>query len=263
MALLRADVGVAMTESLLETAKAAMRDQRIDLSTALRFALLSRLAATTDASSRLLARGAQGLVTVWLMVGVNGVGKTTTIAKLAHRERREGRSVLLAAGDTFRAAAAEQLERWGERIGVDVVRGANGADPSAVVFDAINAAKSRGIGLVLADTAGRLHTETNLVAELAKVRRVADRPPGSVQEVLLVLDATTGQNGLAQVAEFTKAVGVTGVVLTKLDGSARGGVVIAIEAQLGVPVKLVGVGEDVEDLMTFDPEAFVDALVSP
>ncbi|MCB0978125.1 MAG: signal recognition particle-docking protein FtsY, partial [Acidimicrobiales bacterium] len=192
--------------------------------------------------------------------GVNGVGKTTTIGKLGKRQADEGRTVVMAAGDTFRAAAAEQLETWAGRAGADIVRGAEGADPSSIIFDAIQSASAKGADLVLADTAGRLHTKTNLMEELRKVRRVADKEPGHVTEVLLVLDATTGQNGLVQARQFTEAVEVTGVVLTKLDGSAKGGIVFAIHAELGIPVKLVGLGESVEDLVDFDPDEFVDAL---
>jgi fused signal recognition particle receptor len=193
-------------------------------------------------------------------VGVNGVGKTTTIGKLARRQQAEGRTVIMAAGDTFRAAAAEQLGTWAERTGSDFVRGSEGGDPSAVVFDAVERAGARGYDLVLADTAGRLHTKTNLMEELRKVRRVADRDPGNVTEVLLVLDATTGQNGLAQARQFTEAVDVTGVVLTKLDGSAKGGIALAVQATLGIPIKLVGLGETVDDLVEFDPDEFVEAL---
>ena len=204
----------------------------------------------------------QGRVAVWLFVGVNGVGKTTTIGKIATARASAGDKIVLAAGDTFRAAAGEQLENWGERSGAEVIRGAEGADPSAVIFDAIQRAKARDARLVLADTAGRLHNKVNLVEELKKIRRVADREPGEVRETLLVLDATTGQNGLVQAREFLEATGVTGVVLTKLDGSAKGGVVVAIEAELGIPVKLVGLGERAPDLVAFDPDAFVDALLS-
>ena len=189
------------------------------------------------------------------------MGKTTTIGKIARQQAAAGRSLLLAAGDTFRAAAAEQLSIWAERSEVGLVRGAEGSDPSAVVFDAVQRASARGQDLVLADTAGRLHTKVNLVEELKKIRRVADRPPGRVTEVLLVLDATTGQNGLVQARQFTEAVDVTGVVLTKLDGTAKGGVVIAIQRELGIPVKLVGLGEGPDDLVAFDPQAFVDALL--
>jgi fused signal recognition particle receptor len=200
---------------------------------------------------------------VWLFVGVNGVGKTTTIGKVGAAQHGAGRSVVLAAGDTFRAAAAEQLGMWGERIGVEVVRGNEGGDPGAVIFDAVQHAAARGIELVLGDTAGRLHTKVNLMEELKKVRRVAERPPGHVSEVLLVLDATTGQNGLIQAKQFAGAVGVTGVVLTKLDGTAKGGIALAIQTELGIPIKLVGVGEGAADLIPFDAEEFVDALVGP
>ena len=199
---------------------------------------------------------------MWLIVGVNGVGKTTTIGKLARREVAAGHSVLLAAGDTFRAAAADQLALWAERTGTEIVRGAEGGDPSAIVFDAVQRAAARGNDLVLADTAGRLHTKVNLVEELKKIRRVADRDPGNVTEVLLVLDATTGQNALAQARQFTEAVEVTGIVLTKLDGTAKGGIVIAVQRELGLPVKLVGLGEGLDDLVDFDPDEFVDALLS-
>jgi fused signal recognition particle receptor len=197
---------------------------------------------------------------VWLFVGVNGVGKTTTIGKIAHRQRADGRTVVMAAGDTFRAAAAEQLETWAERTGSEIVRGSEGGDPSSVVFDAVQRAAARGHELVLGDTAGRLHTKTNLMEELRKVRRVADRDPGQVTEVLLVLDATTGQNGLVQASQFAEAVDLTGVVLTKLDGSAKGGIALAIQTTLGIPIKLVGLGETVEDLVEFDPDEFVEAL---
>ena len=205
-------------------------------------------------------RGDPGSPNVWLFVGVNGVGKTTSIGKVASQQRAEGRSVLVAAADTFRAAAAEQLTTWAERAGAELVRGNEGGDPSAVVFDAVERAAAREIDLVIADTAGRLHTKTNLMEELSKVRRVADRGAGRVTEVLLVIDATTGQNGLAQAREFGEATQVTGVVLTKLDGSAKGGIVFAIETELGIPVKLVGLGESIGDLVAFDPDEFVDAL---
>jgi fused signal recognition particle receptor len=177
------------------------------------------------------------------------------------REESEGRRVVLAAGDTFRAAAADQLELWAERAGAGFVRGNEGGDPGAVVFDAVQHANARNIPLVLADTAGRLHNKVNLMEELKKVRRVADRPPGSVTEVLLVLDATTGQNGLVQARTFTEAVAVTGIVLTKLDGTAKGGIAVAITSELGIPIKLVGLGEGPEDLVPFDAREFVDALL--
>ena len=201
--------------------------------------------------------------TVILMVGVNGTGKTTTIGKIAWHLRNEfGRSVLLAAGDTFRAAAVEQLEAWGERAGCDVVRAAEGSDPGAVAFDAIEAARARGHDVVIVDTAGRLHTQEHLMEELAKVRRVIERQlPGAPHETLLTIDATTGQNGLRQALLFREAVEVTGIVLTKLDGTAKGGIALAIAQELGVPVKLIGIGEALEDLRPFDPDDFARALL--
>jgi fused signal recognition particle receptor len=192
---------------------------------------------------------------------VNGTGKTTTIAKLAHRLRGEGHRVLLAAADTFRAAGIEQLQVWAERVGAPVVAHAAGADPAAVVYDALDAAVSRNVDVVIADTAGRMHTKHNLMEELAKIRRTIEkRLPGMDPDVLFVLDATTGQNGLAQAHAFHEATGLSGIVLTKLDSTARGGIVFAIEHRLGVPVLFVGVGERLEDLLPFDPQAFVEAL---
>ena len=199
---------------------------------------------------------------VVLVVGVNGVGKTTTIAKVAQRLAQTGRRPLLVAGDTFRAAAIEQLQVWADRIGVQVVRQRHGADPASVAFDGIAAAKARSVDVVLVDTAGRLHTKSNLMDELRKVKRVISRElPGAPHEVLLVLDATVGQNALAQTRQFHEAVGVTGLVLTKLDGTARGGIVVAIAEEFKIPVRLVGVGEGIEDLQDFNPEAFVAALL--
>jgi len=199
---------------------------------------------------------------VVLFIGVNGVGKTTSIGKLAARWKGEGKKVLLCAGDTFRAAAADQLTIWSERAGVDIIKQHEGADPAAVVFDAMSAAKARKADLVLVDTAGRLHNKQNLMNELNKISRVIDREcPGSSRETLLVLDATTGQNGLIQAKQFGEAAGITGIVLTKLDGTAKGGIVIAIAKELGVPVKFVGVGEGVNDLQPFDAHAFVEALL--
>ncbi len=203
--------------------------------------------------------------TVILMVGVNGSGKTTTIGKMAwHLQRELGRSVLLAAGDTFRAAAAEQLELWAERAGCEIVRGAAGSDPGAVMFDAIEAAKARGHDVVICDTAGRLHTQQHLMDELRKVRRVIERQaPGAPHETLLTIDATTGQNGLRQAMLFREAVKVDGIVLTKLDGTAKGGIALAIAQELGVPVKLIGIGEALEDLRPFDPDDFARAILAP
>ncbi|HXF57318.1 MAG TPA: signal recognition particle-docking protein FtsY [Actinomycetota bacterium] len=204
----------------------------------------------------------EGSPAVVMVVGVNGSGKTTTIGKLAHLLVREGHSVTLANSDTFRAAAAEQLETWARRAGAHVVSQARGADPGAVAFDAVQAARARGSDVLIVDTAGRLHTKQPLMEELRKVRRVLERTAGRVDEVLLVLDATTGQNGIAQARAFTEAVEVTGIVLAKMDGTARGGIVLAVREELGVPVKLVGVGESLEDLVPFDPEAFARRLLA-
>jgi fused signal recognition particle receptor len=198
---------------------------------------------------------------VWLFVGVNGVGKTTTIGKLASQRVADGSKVVMAAADTFRAAAADQLEMWAERTGGEIVRSnQEGADPGSIVFDAMAAANSRSADLVLVDTAGRLHTKSNLMEELKKLRRIVDRTPGACKEVLLVIDASTGQNGLVQAKQFADAVDVTGIVLTKLDGTAKGGIVLAIQAELGIPVKVVGVGEGIGDLIEFDPSEFAAAL---
>jgi fused signal recognition particle receptor len=259
-ALLRADVGVATTSALLDDLRLRVKSGDLRGPDAVIGALREALKASLEGTGDVGLAFEDGVTNVWLFVGVNGVGKTTTIGKIARQQAAAGRTLLLAAGDTFRAAAAEQLSIWAERAEVGLVRGAEGSDPSAVVFDAVQRASARGQELVLADTAGRLHTKVNLVEELKKIRRVADRPPGRVTEVLLVLDATTGQNGLAQARQFLDAVGVTGVVLTKLDGSAKGGIVVAIQREFGIPVKLVGIGEGPDDLIAFDAGRFVDAL---
>ncbi|MDA8392174.1 MAG: signal recognition particle-docking protein FtsY [Actinomycetota bacterium] len=261
-ALLLADVGLATTTKLLQALRERVSSREISTPDELLAALREDLRSVLSGGERSLAVTSDG-TTVWLFVGVNGVGKTTTIGKVGLLEASEGRRVVMAAGDTFRAAAAEQLQQWADRVGADLVRGGEGGDPGAVVFDAVQRAASKGADLVLADTAGRLHNKVNLMEELKKVRRVADRPPGKVAEVLLVIDATTGQNGLAQARQFADAVGVTGVVLTKLDGSAKGGIAVAIESELGIPVKLVGLGEAASDLVPFDATEFVDALVAP
>ncbi len=253
--LLRSDIGVVTTGAILEELRKNGAPDGV--AAALRRILLDSL----RASRSVVTTADEGRVPVWLFVGVNGVGKTTTIGKLAQRHVDEGRSVVLAAGDTFRAAAADQLQRWAERTGADIVRSAEGADPGSVVHDALGRAAARGADIVLADTAGRRANSTNLLDELSKVRRVADRAPGQVVETFMVLDATTGQNALSQAREFLAAAAVTGIVLTKLDGTARGGIVVAIERELAIPVKFVGVGEGVHDLITFDPVAFVDSLL--
>ena len=254
--LLRSDVGVATTTEILNTLRTHGAPDGVVAT--LRGLLLQYL----NVGEATLSRECDAdRVPVWLFVGVNGVGKTTTIGKLAARESAEGRRVVLAAGDTFRAAAADQLTMWAERSDVDIVSGAEGSDPGAVIHDAIGRAAARGAQLVIADTAGRRHTSSNLLDELSKVRRVADRAPGQVAETILVLDATTGQNAISQAREFLAAAQVTGLALTKLDGTARGGIVIALAREFSLPVKLVGVGEGIGDLRDFDAEAFVDALL--
>ncbi len=259
-ALILADVGTATSSRLLATVQAVVREQGVtdpeSLSGLVRAAVVELLSATPDRGLREVA----GEPNVWMFVGVNGVGKTTTIGKLAAQHVSDGRRVVLAAADTFRAAAAEQLTMWGERVGAETVRGQEGADPGSVVFDAMSAASGRGADLVLVDTAGRMHTKVNLMEELKKLRRIVDRTPGALKEVLLVIDATTGQNGLTQARQFAEAVAVTGIVLTKLDGTAKGGIVLAIQSELGLPVKVVGVGEGVDDLVPFDPAEFASAL---
>ncbi|MFT4657260.1 MAG: fused signal recognition particle receptor [Candidatus Aldehydirespiratoraceae bacterium] len=261
-ALLRADVGVSITEELIECLRLKVAAKEISEPSELLDALQEEMASRLRGSDRALnlVERREGEPNVWMFVGVNGVGKTTTIGKLANQQTIAGRSVLLAAGDTFRAAAAEQLQTWAERSGVEFVRGSEGGDPSSVIFDGVEKAAANKIELVMADTAGRLHNKSNLMDELKKVRRVAEKGTGQVTETLLVIDATTGQNGLIQAREFNEATEVTGVVLTKLDGSAKGGIVFAIETDLGIPVKLVGIGETIGDLIPFDPDDFVNAL---
>jgi len=260
-ALLLADVGVAPTQQLLDAMRLRVKQDGIKEPEALLDAMKGEIKSRLGGFDRTL-HYAETKPSIWLFVGVNGVGKTTTIGKLARRELDKGHTVVLAAGDTFRAAAAEQLELWAQRAGAEIVRGQEGGDPSSIIFDAVDRAASRGADVVMADTAGRLHTKVNLMEELRKMRRVAEKGSGTISEVLLVLDATTGQNGLTQAQQFTEAVDVTGVVLTKLDGSAKGGIVLAIQQQLGIPVKLVGLGEAIGDLVEFDPDEFTDALFS-
>jgi fused signal recognition particle receptor len=255
--LIAGDVGAALAIDLVDRARRRRDPDGPDA--AIRYELAALLVERDpDWTPR---RPPDGGPAVVLVVGVNGTGKTTTIGKLAARYTAEGRSIIVAAADTFRAAAIDQLRIWAERAGVPVVAHAPGADPGAVVYDALDAAVARGADLVIADTAGRLHTKVNLMDELTKVRRIVDkRLPGAHPEILFVLDATTGQNGLAQAKAFHEAVGLTGIVLTKLDSTAKGGIVFAIEDALDVPVRFVGVGEGVNDLLPFDPKAFVEAL---
>ncbi len=253
--LVAADVGVAAASSAVAVVQAKNPESPSEVRGLLATQLVAQLA---DTDRHLEVAGEPSVV---LVVGVNGSGKTTTIAKLAQQLNSASSPVLLGAADTFRAAAADQLKTWADRIGVDIVAGESGADPASVAYDSFHAAKARGAGVVMVDTAGRLHSKSNLMDELGKVARVLRREAGHIDEVLLVLDGTTGQNAIGQARAFTEVVGVTGIVLTKLDGTARGGVAIAVEQELGIPVKYIGVGEGVEDLIPFDPEAFVDALL--
>lgn len=257
--LLGADVSWAVTEQLLGCLRDEASQRQVADPRELRPLLAAAVADLMEAPETALDRS--GSPAVWLFVGVNGSGKTTTIGKLAHAEAQAGRRVVLAAGDTFRAAATEQLAAWADRAGAHLVGGNPGGDPAAVAFDAISHAAASGADVVMIDTAGRLHTNHNLMGELAKIRRVVERAPGDLCEALVTLDATTGQNGLSQARLFGEAIAVTGAVLTKLDGSARGGSVLSVRAELGVPVKLVGLGEGVGDLVPFDAAAFAAALV--
>jgi fused signal recognition particle receptor len=261
--LLGADLGVRVTTRIMDSIREQRKKNQINSSEEVR--ALIRLLLLQVLQSRVKSAGNSDDTRpeVWMVVGVNGTGKTTTVGKLAARATQEGRRVLVCAADTFRPAAIEQLSVWVERSGVDLVKSKLGADPSAVLHDALSAATARGCDLVIIDTAGRLHTRSNLMQELEKMRRVAGRQvAGAPHEVLLVMDATTGQNGLAQAREFMKATGVTGLIVTKLDGTAKGGVLFSICQELGIPVRYVGVGESIEDLMEFSPETFVDSLFS-
>jgi fused signal recognition particle receptor len=259
--LLGADLGVRVTEQIMESIRAQHKKQLIqtadDAKTAISNQLLSILSSSAGSETSALDSALQ----VWMVVGVNGTGKTTTIGKLAARLSGEGKKILVCAADTFRPAAIEQLAVWAERSGTDLIKSKLGADPSAVLHDALSAAAARGSDLVIVDTAGRLHTKSNLMQELDKMRRVAGRKiPGAPHEVLLVVDATTGQNGLSQAREFMKFTGITGLIVTKLDGTAKGGILFSICQELSIPVRFIGIGETLEDLIEFSPEAFVDSL---
>lgn len=260
--LLTADMGVLPTQEIVASLREKVRVLGVrtpdQLRTLLRDELLAQIGTTTDRTLDTTPR--EGTPAVVLVVGVNGTGKTTTCGKLARVLVADGHSVVLGAADTFRAAAADQLATWGERVGATTVRGPEGGDPASVAFDAVREATERGADVVLVDTAGRLHTKTGLMDELSKIKRVVEKQ-APVRETLLVLDATTGQNGVVQATVFTEAVTVTGIVLTKLDGTAKGGIVVAVQRALGIPVKLVGLGEGADDLAPFEPEAFVDALL--
>ncbi|WP_127585758.1 signal recognition particle-docking protein FtsY [Paenibacillus koleovorans] len=261
--LIGADVGINTVVKLIDELRAEVRKRKIEQAAELQPILSEKLVGLLKSEQNTgIARAESGL-TVILVVGVNGVGKTTTIGKLAHRYKQQGLDVLLAAGDTFRAAAIDQLEIWGKRVGVDVIKQQPGSDPAAVMFDAIQAAKTRKADILICDTAGRLQTKSNLMDELNKIYRVIGREiPGAPHEVLLVIDANTGQNALNQAKMFGEKTGVTGLVLTKLDSTAKGGIVIAIRQELDLPVKLVGLGEKMDDLQDFDSEQFVHALFS-
>jgi fused signal recognition particle receptor len=259
--LIGADLGTTTTHEVLEKLREKADRKQIKDGAELKRLLKEELLAILTQGNSQPVRKVEGEPEVILVVGVNGTGKTTTIGKLANVLRADGKSVLLCAADTFRAAAIEQLEIWGTRTGTEVIKTKPGGDPAAVLFDALQAAKARHADYVIVDTAGRLHTKANLMAELEKMRRTAQRIiPGAPHETLLIMDATTGQNGLQQARLFTQSSGVTGIVLTKLDGTAKGGVVVAITRELGLPVRYVGVGEKAGDLLPFDPQAFVDSL---
>ncbi|HUO33607.1 MAG TPA: signal recognition particle-docking protein FtsY [Candidatus Acidoferrum sp.] len=261
LALLSADIGVRTTKEILAALREQVNQHKLEGSAALRQELKNQVLKILNAPASAASPNGIPAPRVIFVVGVNGTGKTTTIGKLANRLKHEGASVLLGAADTFRAAAIEQLEVWGRRSGNEVIKQKSGADPSAVIFDALSAAKSRHADVVIVDTAGRLHTKSNLMTELEKMKRVAAKViPGAPHDVLLVLDATTGQNGLNQAREFWSHAGVTGIVLTKLDGTAKGGIVVAIARELNLPIRFVGTGEKIDDLVPFDASTYVNSL---
>jgi fused signal recognition particle receptor len=259
-ALIVSDMGVDTTAGIIASLREKTKEQRLTNPNDIRNLLKAEIEAILDEGSEPLRLAAEKPSTI-IVLGVNGVGKTTSVGKIAHMYRQAGKKVLIAAADTFRAAAIDQLEIWAKRAGVDMIRLKEGADPAAVVFDAAHAAKSRNVDVLICDTAGRIHTKKNLMEELKKLVRVIDRElPGSLSETLLVLDATTGQNAVRQALQFREAANITGIVLTKLDGTAKGGVVVSIKSELGIPVKMVGVGESIDDLQPFDPKEFANAL---
>ncbi len=260
--LIGADIGAETSYEILDRIRSQVNRKQVNDPAQLKSLIKTDLKQILDSTSGIdLVNEVPGTTRVVMVVGVNGVGKTTTIGKLANLCRQEQKKVLVCAADTFRAAAIEQLEIWGQRAGVEIIRQRAGADPSAVLFDAVAASKARGMDILIVDTAGRLHTKDNLMRELEKMRRIAGREiPGAPHEVLLVIDATTGQNGLAQAREFTRSAGVTGIVLAKLDGTAKGGVVVAIAKDLKIPIQYVGVGEKVDDLIEFSSEQYIQSL---
>jgi fused signal recognition particle receptor len=260
-ALLSADIGVRTTKEVLAALRQQVNEHKIDDADALRQELKRQIVKILTAPAPQVNSDGAGSPRVLFVVGVNGTGKTTTIGKLANRWQKEGATVVLCAADTFRAAAIEQLEVWARRSNVEIIKQKSGADPSAVIFDALSAARARAADLVIVDTAGRLHTKSNLMAELDKMKRTAAKlVPGAPHEVFLVLDATTGQNGLNQAREFWSQAGVTGIVLTKLDGTAKGGIVVAIARELNLPIRFVGTGEQIDDLVPFDAQTYVNSL---
>jgi fused signal recognition particle receptor len=259
--LISSDLGVHTTTHIIQELQQAVKEQRLREPWEIRDHLKHSLLDILSHEGTALHTDVPQPPSVMLLVGVNGVGKTTTIAKLAYQLKHQGKRVLLAAGDTFRAAAIEQLQEWADRVGVELIKHSAGADPAAVVYDAVQAAKARRIDVVIVDTAGRLHTKVNLMEECKKIRRVISREHvGAPHEVLLVLDATIGQNAMAQAKQFNDALGLTGLVITKLDGTAKGGIVISVVNELKIPVKLIGVGEKLPDLQPFEPQSFIEAL---
>lgn len=259
--LIGADIGAQTTSEILEKIRGQVSRKQVNDPEQLRTLIKGELRQIIEVANQAATPAATNGIRVLMVVGVNGAGKTTTIGKLASLHIQEGKKVLVCAADTFRAAAVEQLEVWGQRAGVSVIRQKTGADPSAVLFDAISAAKARAIDILIVDTAGRLHTKNNLMAELEKMKRIAGREiAGAPHEVLLIIDATTGQNGLPQAREFTRTAGVTGIVLTKLDGTAKGGIVIPISRELKIPIRYVGVGEKLDDLVEFSAEQYIESL---
>ena len=258
-ALIQADVGVTATSRIIEVLQAKSKELRLSTSESILDLLKEQLKNSLQKFNTELDLG--GDPSVWVFVGVNGVGKTTSVAKVANWKSNENERVVLAAGDTFRAAASEQLEKWANSCGAELIKGAEGADPSSVIYDATEYAQAKNASLVLADTAGRLHTKSNLMQELEKIVRVANKGSGTVTEILLVLDATVGQNGLQQAKAFAESVDLTGIILTKLDGSSKGGIIFAIAEELAIPIKLIGIGEGKEDLIPFDPEIFVEKIL--
>ncbi|HUS57247.1 MAG TPA: signal recognition particle-docking protein FtsY [Planctomycetota bacterium] len=258
--MISADMGIEATHEIIESTRAAWKQGEIKNGEGLEEYVKNRMKELLRQEENRI-RLADGPPTVILVAGVNGSGKTTSIAKLAHYFRQEGKKVLLAASDTFRAAAVEQLDIWSKRTGVDIIKHQQGSDPAAVAYDAIEAAVARGVDVLIVDTAGRLHTQRNLMQELSKIERVLRKKvPAAPHEVLMVLDATTGQNAISQAKLFNEAIGLTGIILSKLDGTAKGGIVVAIRKQLNIPVKFIGIGEQMEDIDTFDADRFVDAL---